>query len=66
MPIVQIHMLAGRDNGAKEALARELTAAVEKVLGSSAERIQVLVTEYQEGDWTVGGEVLTLPSGSGS
>jgi len=66
VPIVQVHMLAGRGNDAKEALARELTAAVEKALGSAPAKIQVLVTEYDEGDWTVGGEALTPPCGNGS
>lgn len=64
VPIVQIHMLAGRSGAAKETLVKELTAAVERSLGSTPERIQVLVTEYAEGDWTVAGAPLTLPDGN--
>jgi len=66
VPIVQIHLLGGRSGAAKDTLVRELTAAVERALGSTPERIQVLVTEYAEGDWTVAGEPLTLPEGSAS
>jgi 4-oxalocrotonate tautomerase family enzyme len=66
VPIVQIHMLAGRSSSAKQVLVEELTAAVERSLGSSPDRIQVLVTEYAEGDWTVAGQPLTLPESDGS
>jgi 4-oxalocrotonate tautomerase len=66
MPFVQIHMLSGRSNAAKKVLVKELTEAVERSIGSSPDKIQVLVTEYAEGDWTVAGEPLTLPEGNDS
>ncbi|GAA1124926.1 tautomerase family protein [Nocardioides aquiterrae] len=61
MPLLQVHLLAGRPPALKAQLVRELTEVVERVLGSSPERVSVLVTEYAEGHWNVGGEPLRLP-----
>lgn len=66
MPIVHVHLLAGRSPAEKQALARELTAAVERTVGSDASRVHVLVTEYQPGEWSLGGEPLVVPSRSSS
>ena len=64
MPLLQVHLLEGRPKAVKAELVRELTAAVERVLGSSSERISVLVTEYADGDWNLAGEPLRLPEGA--
>lgn len=58
MPILQVHLLAGRPEDIKASLVQELTQAVERTLGSDSDRIQVLITEYDEGHWTVGGQPL--------
>lgn len=64
MPLLQVHLLEGRPPAVKAQLVRELTEVVERVLGSSSERISVLVSEYAEGDWNVAGEPLRLPEGA--
>lgn len=61
MPLLQVHLLEGRPPAVKAQLVRELTEVVQHVLGSSRERISVLITEYPEGDWNVAGESLSLP-----
>ena len=61
MPLLQVHLLEGRSAAVKAQLVRELTEVVESVLGSSSERISILVSEYAEGEWSVGGEPLRRP-----
>lgn len=60
MPIVQVHLMEGRSSEVKMVLARELTSAVERVLGSRPDRIHVVLTEHAAGQWMVGGEPLTV------
>lgn len=64
VPLLQVHLLEGRPPAVKSQLVRELTDVVQRVLGSSRERISVLVSEYSEGDWNVAGEPLSLPEGA--
>ena len=64
MPLLEVHLLAGRTDSAKTELVRELTEAVQRSLGSAPERIQILLTEYPKGHWNVAGEPLQLPGGS--
>ena len=64
VPLLQVHLLKGRPQTVKAELVRELTDAVERVLGSSSERISVLVTEYSAGEWNVAGVPLDLPTGA--
>ncbi len=64
MPLLQLHLLEGRPPAVKAQLVRELTDVVERVLGSSADRIAVLVTEYAVSEWNVAGEPLRLPEGA--
>lgn len=63
MPIVHVHLLGGRSPEEKAALTKELTAAVERTIGSDPSRIQVLVTEYDGGHWTLGGAPLVHNGG---
>lgn len=60
MPILEVHLLSGRPDTVKAELVRELTDAVNRVLGSAPEAIQVLVNEYPDGSWNVAGEPLAL------
>jgi 4-oxalocrotonate tautomerase family enzyme len=62
MPILQVHLLAGRPQSTKALLVKELTEAVERALGADSERVQVLITEYTEGAWNAGGRPL-VPGG---
>ncbi|MHB8274802.1 MAG: tautomerase family protein [Dermatophilaceae bacterium] len=58
MPIIHVHLLAGRPAEAKVELAKELTSVMQRTLGSDPERVHVLITEYAEGDWSLGGRPL--------
>jgi 4-oxalocrotonate tautomerase len=60
MPILEVHLLSGRPDEVKSELVRELTDVVHRTLGSAPERIQVLISEYPDGAWHVGGEPLLL------
>ncbi len=64
MPFLQVHLLAGRPEATKGALVRELTEAVARTLGSDPDRIQVLLTEYADGEWNVAGKPLSLGEGN--
>lgn len=64
MPLLQVHLLEGRPPAVKTELVRELTEVVQRVLGSSPERISVLITEYGDGDWNVGGAPLRPSEGA--
>lgn len=64
MPILQIHLLAGRSDATKVELVEELTRAVQRVLGSDPERIQILLSEYGDGQWSKGGKALKLRGGT--
>jgi 4-oxalocrotonate tautomerase family enzyme len=64
VPLLQVHLFEGRPPAVKAQFVREFTEVVERVLGSSSERISVLVSEYAEGDWNVAGEPLRLPEGA--
>ena len=66
MPILQVHLLAGRPETTKAQLVQELTDAVERTLGSDPERVQVLITEYNEGAWNAGGRPLMVDGGGAS
>lgn len=55
VPMIQIHLIEGRAEEQKAQLAREVTEVVARVLGVSAERVQVLVNEYGRQNWSVGG-----------
>lgn len=66
MPLIQVHLLAGRPEPVKAALVAEITEVVNRHLGSAPDRISVLITEYSEGHWNVGGESLRLGEGPAS
>ena len=55
MPIVQIHMLAGRDSDKKRLLAKRITETVQEVLGSPPEKIRVIMSDMQHDSYSVGG-----------
>jgi 4-oxalocrotonate tautomerase len=45
MPVVIIHMLAGRSAGAKKLLIRKVTAAVASTLAADPESVRVIIQE---------------------
>ena len=64
MPILQIHLVAGRSDTIKAELVAELTRTVQRVLGSDPDRIQILLSEYGDGHWSKGGKALKLRGGT--
>ena len=55
MPIVQIHMLEGRDTEKKRLLAKRITETVQEVLGSPPEKIRVIMSDMAHDSYAVGG-----------
>jgi len=45
MPVVIVHMLAGRSAGAKKLLIRKVTAAVASTLAAAPESVRVIIQE---------------------
>ncbi|MCX7828403.1 MAG: 2-hydroxymuconate tautomerase family protein [Thermanaerothrix sp.] len=55
MPIVEIHMLEGRDATAKEELVKRVTDAVCASLGVQREQVRIIIREMRKEDYAVGG-----------
>lgn len=55
MPTIRVELLEGRTPQMKAALARELTEACVRVLGSSADAVDVLFFDVARHDWATGG-----------
>ncbi|MBX3606600.1 MAG: 4-oxalocrotonate tautomerase [Piscinibacter sp.] len=55
MPTIRVELFEGRTHEQKQALAREITAACVKVLGGSADGIDVLFYDIARQDWATGG-----------
>jgi 4-oxalocrotonate tautomerase len=55
MPIVEIHMLQGRDLKAKQELVQRVTDAVCVSLGVKREQVRIIIREMKEEDYAVGG-----------
>lgn len=55
MPIIDILLLEGRDAETKKRLLREVTDAVERVLGSRPDSIRAYVREVPPTQFAVGG-----------
>lgn len=58
MPVVQVHMRAGRSAEDKRRLIESITDVVVDVLGSKRERVVVLLDEIDPGSWGQGGRLL--------
>lgn len=59
MPIVKIELIAGRQIEKKHELAREITAAFVKVLGSAPSDVTLTFTDVAASDWVIAGEPLS-------
>lgn len=55
MPIIQIHLLEGRDIEKKRLLARSITETVCEVLGSRPEKVRVIISDMAHSDYSVAG-----------
>jgi 4-oxalocrotonate tautomerase len=55
MPTIRVELFEGRTAQQKAALAREITDACVRVLGGSADGVDVLFFEMSRQDWATGG-----------
>ena len=55
MPTLRVELFTGRTPQQKAALARELTDACVRVLGGSADGVDVVFYEVAREDWAIGG-----------
>jgi 4-oxalocrotonate tautomerase len=59
MPVIQVHLRAGRSAEDKKRLIHSITKAVTDVLGSPPERVTVVLDEVEEANWGRGGKPLS-------
>jgi 4-oxalocrotonate tautomerase len=55
MPTIRIELFEGRKPEQKAALAREITDACVRVLGGSADSVDILFYDITRHDWATGG-----------
>ncbi len=55
MPTIRVELFEGRTAEQKRALAQEITAACVRVLGGSADGIDILFFDIKRQDWATGG-----------
>ncbi len=58
MPLVNVHMAAGRTPEQKRALMTAITDAVEEHLGAPRDSVRVWITEMDPTDYMAAGELL--------
>ena len=58
MPLVQVHLAAGRTAEEKRALLSLVTEAVHAAIGAPVESIRVWIDEFPAEDYMAGGELL--------
>jgi 4-oxalocrotonate tautomerase len=55
MPTIHVELFEGRSVEMKRALAQEITAACVRVLGGSADGVDVIFSDVARHDWATGG-----------
>jgi len=55
MPTLRVELFAGRSAEQKRALAKELTDACVRVLGGSADGVDIVFYDIARQDWATGG-----------
>ena len=55
MPIVEIHLLEGRDIEKKRLLVKRVTQAVCDTLGSDPTKVRVILSDMKQHDYSVAG-----------
>lgn len=58
MPIVQIHLLEGRDDDKKRRLVQEVTKAVCATLDAPPEKVRIILSEMADNHYAVGGTLV--------
>ena len=55
MPIIEMHLLAGRSSEMKGKAAKAITAAAAEALGVKPETVRILITEHAKDEFYVAG-----------
>ena len=55
MPTIHVELFEGRSVEMKRALAQEITAACVRVLGGSADGVDMIFSDVARHDWATGG-----------
>ncbi len=59
MPVVQVHLKAGRTLEQKRQLVERITTTLVEVCGSVPDRVHVIIDEVPEESWGRGGRLLS-------
>ena len=63
MPVVKVIWFEGKDQKAKQAVAKDITESIVRNTGTDAKYIYVVFEDVALSDWAVGGEFMT-PAGA--
>lgn len=55
MPIVHIELLEGRTQEQKNAMVKDVTAAIVKNTGAQTENVHIIISDMEKGNYAVGG-----------
>jgi len=58
MPIIEMHLMEGRTEQQKQAVALAMTEAITRTLGVKPEQVRILVTEHRPDGFYVGGQTM--------
>ena len=61
MPTYHLEMFEGRTLEQKKKLVAEITRVTVEVLGSSAESVDIIITEFKRENWATGGRLWSEP-----
>ncbi len=59
MPVITVQMLQGRTVEQKRALAKELTDAMVRAIGTKPEAINVVIQELPRENWATAGKLMS-------
>jgi 4-oxalocrotonate tautomerase len=63
MPIVQIHLLEGRTEAQKRAMAKAVTEAIVATAGGPPENVRIIISDMARGDYSIGGVLISDKEG---
>lgn len=58
MPIVQIHLMEGRDKKKKSAMVKQVTEAICDSLGVLPKNVRIIISDMKPHDYSIGGELV--------
>jgi 4-oxalocrotonate tautomerase len=58
MPILQIHLMEGRDEAKKARLVKQVTEAVVDSLGVPADSVRIILSDMAPRDYAIGGVLI--------